>query len=264
MQKIIFTDLDGTLLNHCDYRFDDAKEALTRIGQHGYPLIIVSSKTAEEIKKLQNKLGLCEPFICENGAAILYPSQYEKLGNPAGETEGGYKKIVLGATYDELVSFLNTFKKPLGIRGFSDMDAEEIAEFTGLGLEGALFAKRRQYTEPFIIKDETLIDILIPEAERAGYSITRGGRFFHLKKAGSDKGVAVRRVLELFESYTGERVTSYALGDSDNDREMLEIVDIPLVVRKEDGSCLEGFPRCSKSPGSKGWNELVMGVVFDG
>lgn len=264
MQKIIFTDLDGTLLNHCDYRFDDATDALTQIGQNGYPLIIVSSKTAEEIKILQNKLGICEPFICENGAAIIYPSHYGKLGNPEGEIEHGYKKIVLGTLYDELVSFLNTFKKPLGIRGFSDMEAEEIAELTGLSLEGALFAKRREYTEPFVIKDETLIEILIPEAERAGYSITRGGRFFHLKKAGSDKGVAVRRVLELFEAHTGEKPVSYALGDSDNDREMLECVDVPLVVRKEDGSCLEGFSRCSKSPGSKGWNELVTGVVFDG
>lgn len=264
MQKIIFTDLDGTLLNHCDYRFDDAEEALTRIGQHGYPLIIVSSKTAEEIKILQKKLGICEPFICENGAAILYPNEYEKLGKAGGERENGYTKIVLGATYDELVSFLNTFKKPLGIRGFSDMDTEEIAELTGLGLEGALFAKRRQYTEPFIIKDETLIEILTPEAERAGYSITRGGRFYHLKKSGSDKGVAVRKVLELFGAYTGEKVTSYALGDSDNDREMLEVVDVPLVVRKEDGSCLKGFTHCSAHPGSKGWNELVTEVVFAG
>lgn len=264
MQKIIFTDLDGTLLNHCDYRFDDASEALQRIGEQAYPLIIVSSKTAEEIRILQKKLNISEPFICENGAAILYPDTYKKLGDAGHATDHGYKEIVLGATYDDLVAFLNPFKKALGIRGFSDMDAEEVAEVTGLDLEGALFAKRRHYTEPFIIKDEALIDILLPDAEKAGYSITRGGRFFHLKKAGSDKGVAVRKVLELFEAYAGEPVTSYALGDSDNDREMLDTVDVPLVVRKEDGSCLKGFSRCSEHPGSKGWNELVMEVVFDG
>jgi len=262
MQKIIFTDLDGTLLNHSDYRFDDAADALRRIGQHGYPLIIVSSKTAEEIKILQKKIGLCEPFICENGAAVVYPSAYTKLGAAGEETEHGYRRIVLGAAYDKLVAFLNPFKKPLGIRGFSDMDTEEVAELTGLGLESALFAKRRQYSEPFIIKNEALIEILLPEAERAGYSVTRGGRFFHLKKAGSDKGVAVKKVLDLFETHTGEKAISYALGDSDNDREMLEAVDVPLVVRKEDGSCMEGFSRCSKSPGSKGWNELVTEVVF--
>ena len=184
MQKIIFTDLDGTLLNHSDYRFDDAADALRRIGQHGYPLIIVSSKTAEEIKILQKKIGLCEPFICENGAAIVIPSAYKKLGKTPEETEHGYTRIVLGSAYKDLVAFLTPFKKPLGIRGFSDMDTEEVAQLTGLGLESALLAKRRQYTEPFIIKNEAFMDILTPEAVRAGYSITRGGRFFHQRQRG--------------------------------------------------------------------------------
>lgn len=263
MQKIIFTDLDGTLLNHSDYRFEDALEALGKIRQEHIPLIIVSSKTAEEIKIIQKKLAIKEPFICENGAAIYYPSAYPAFANAEGKEDNGFKKLILGAAYDDLVSFLTPFKKTLGIRGFSDMPPEEIAELTGLGLEGALFAKRRLYTEPFIIKDEKLLDILIPEADAAGYSVTRGGRFFHLKKAGSDKGVAVRRVVDLFKQDKAP-ITTYALGDSENDREMLECVDIPLVVRKEDGCCMEGFDRCSKNPGARGWNELVMGAVFGG
>jgi mannosyl-3-phosphoglycerate phosphatase len=253
--------LDGTLLNHGDYRFDDAQTALHAIRFHAYPLILVSSKTAEEIREFQRMLGLRDPFICENGGAVHYPKGYPGFdgGSDAGD---GFDALILGAKYRELTDFLAPFKKPLGIRGFADMDVAEIAERTGLSLQDALLAKKRRYTEPFVITDEKRLPLLIPEAHKAGLSITKGGRFYHLKKANSDKGVAVRAVTARFAAHLSYPPLTFALGDGENDREMLEAVETPLVVRRPDGSCLEGFSRCSEHPGAKGWNELIMGVLF--
>lgn len=265
MQTLIFTDLDGSLLNHGNYRFDGAKESLAAIRTEKIPLIIVSSKTAAEIGMIQKELGIHEPFICENGSAIHFPQDYDKLEilEEYGTREG-YNKLVLGASYGELTAFLARYKTPLGIRGFFDMEVEEVARRTGLYHARAALAKARQYTEPFIIQDENNLPALEEAARCAGYSITRGGRFFHLKKAGTDKGIAVTRTTRIFQEASPGPWRTLGLGDSDNDIEMLRSVDIPLVVRKEDGSCLKGFAVCSDSPGSAGWNQLVMGVLHGG
>lgn len=50
---LIFTDLDGTLLDHETYKFDEAKEMLDFIKQNDIPLIIVTSKTKDEVIELQ-------------------------------------------------------------------------------------------------------------------------------------------------------------------------------------------------------------------
>ena len=46
---IIFSDLDGTLLDHDDYRWQAADPALARLRAANIPLVLNSSKTVPEI-----------------------------------------------------------------------------------------------------------------------------------------------------------------------------------------------------------------------
>jgi len=73
MNILVFTDLDGSLLNHDDYSFEEARPALDRLRKAKIPLIFVTSKTCREVEPLQNRLGLREPFIVENGGGIFVP-----------------------------------------------------------------------------------------------------------------------------------------------------------------------------------------------
>ena len=73
---IIFTDLDGTLLDHHTYRFDAAVEALTELKFRSIPVILNTSKTAEESITLSIELDICHPVIVENGGAIVLPANY--------------------------------------------------------------------------------------------------------------------------------------------------------------------------------------------
>ena len=52
---IIFTDLDGSLLNHEDYSFQDAAPALERVRACNIPLIFTTSKTRKEIEEINGK-----------------------------------------------------------------------------------------------------------------------------------------------------------------------------------------------------------------
>ena len=68
---IVFTDLDGTLLDHESYGYAPALPLLSRLRAAGIPLILASSKTAAEIAPLRADLGFADcPAIVENGAGI--------------------------------------------------------------------------------------------------------------------------------------------------------------------------------------------------
>ena len=75
MPVLIFTDLDGTLLDHDTYSWDEAIPALNLCRRLDYPLIMVSSKTRAELDVLRQEIGLSSPFVSENGGGIFFPEE---------------------------------------------------------------------------------------------------------------------------------------------------------------------------------------------
>lgn len=261
MKRLIFTDLDGTFLNHHNYSFEESFEALQKIKEAGIPLIFTTSKTKAEVEYLQAKVGISEPFIVENGAALFIPDGYKGFDLSSLKHDDHLKVMVFGESYTKVLEFYRSHKDTFNIVGMSDMTDAEIGHLTGLSQRDVLLAKQRDFTEPFILKDETKLKALKKSAQRHGLKIIQGGRFYHIMSESQDKGIAVIKTIELFETLYQERVRSIALGDSQNDTAMLEQVDIPIVIQKYDGSYLEtDVPHIQKSSyqGSKGWNEMVM------
>ena len=70
---VIFSDLDGTLLDHNTYSFDAAKQALESIEDKEIPLILCTSKTRGEIEYYRELINNKHPFISENGGGIYIP-----------------------------------------------------------------------------------------------------------------------------------------------------------------------------------------------
>ena len=70
---IVFTDLDGSLLDGTTYSYEAATPALTALREQGIPLVLVSSKTRAEMEPLRQRLGHRDPFIVENGGAVFIP-----------------------------------------------------------------------------------------------------------------------------------------------------------------------------------------------
>ncbi|HHH20153.1 MAG TPA: HAD-IIB family hydrolase [Campylobacterales bacterium] len=261
MKSILFTDLDGTFLNHHDYRFDASHEALARIKELQIPLIFTTSKTKAEVERLQQQVGICEPFIVENGAALFIPQGYQNFLLSELQSYEDKKVLIFGETYDKILEFYRLYRDEFGMRGFSDMSESEVGEYTGLSATDALLSKQREFTEPFILSDESKIDELQRLAQCYELKITKGGRFYHLMGETQDKGIAVMDTVALFEKLYGQKVRSIALGDSDNDLPMLEGVDVPILIQKPNGSYLEtNLPKIQKSsyPGCQGWNEMVL------
>ncbi len=261
MKKLIFTDLDGTFLNHDDYSFSPALEALHYIKENHIPLIFTTSKTKAEVIRLQQKVGIIEPFITENGAALFIPQGYQGLELEGLETYDGYKVVIFGEEYSKVLAFYNRHKEEFSMKGFSDMSIDEIMQLTGFDYTNASLAKQRDFTEPFILKNTTLLLELEEFAETQGFKILQGGRFFHLVAKTQDKGVAVKMATELFEQLFHDKVVTFGFGDSKNDIAMFENVDNAINIQNHYGGYvstnLENIYKSSYQ-GSRGFNEMVL------
>ncbi len=238
MNLIIFTDLDGTLLD-INYSFREAMPALKLIKEKNIPLILCSSKTRVEIEHYRKKLKNTYPFISENGGGIFIPKDYFKINilklSFNIEEEKNYYLIRLGASYIDLKNALDELRSEgFDVNGFGDMSVREIAELTGLNISDAKMAKKRDFDEPFVFKgDKTSLRKLKRRIRHKDFNFTQG-RFFHIM-GNSDKGRAVEILKELYAKQNRKMITA-ALGDSPNDIEMLEKVDYPVAVKKYDGS----------------------------
>jgi mannosyl-3-phosphoglycerate phosphatase len=267
---VIFTDLDGTLLDNSTYSFEAAQPALELIRKKKIPLIICSSKTRAEIEKIRKMLGNSDPFISENGGGIFIPKDYFAFPFPFQQEKHDLKVIELGIRYEVVVKSLHRIRKTTGLalKGFSMMEAGEIARLCNLSYEDALLARQREYDEPFTIEGverESLrsVEKILQDAVREeGLSLTEGGRFFHLTGP-NDKGMAVRLLLDLFQCQRG-KVSSIALGDSHNDAPMLKVADLSILIQKEDGSFDEiemvNYLQ-SEAPGPEGWNRVILKIL---
>lgn len=261
---LIFTDLDGTLLNHHDYSFSAALNALELIAERKIPLVLATSKTFSEVVKLQTELGIREPFIVENGAGIFIPSTSALAKEDWHKDENEWIKVSQSKSYLESRLFLNTVKQKYGLRGFGDMELNEIIDLTGLQSDYAEDAMKRDFTEPFIIKDPLNIPELTQEANALGFDIVKGGRFFHLITLHQDKSTAMQSLRVLYEEYYQHSFVSLALGDSNNDFTMLEHADFGVLIPKFDGTYAPFVSKnLVKAPfsGPKGWNSCVLEIL---
>jgi mannosyl-3-phosphoglycerate phosphatase len=266
--RVVFTDLDGTLLDAETYSWAPARPALSRLRRQGIPLIFCTSKTRAEVEVLRRELDNRHPFIVENGGAIFVPRGYYPLGLPSAVSKEAYEVIEIGDPYPTLVAALQRASARSGcrVRGFHSLSAEDISELCGLTLENARLARRREYDEPFLVEEPERVPQLTACIEDEGKRWTRGGRFYHIT-GDNDKAEAVRQLTALYRqqaAQVGEPVTTIGLGDGLNDKEFLAVVDIPILVRSPQSAELQAavpHGRLTTRPGPEGWNQAILEVV---
>jgi mannosyl-3-phosphoglycerate phosphatase len=239
---VIFTDLDGTLLDADTYSYDAARSALERLREQAIPLVICTSKTRAEVEPLRGELEHAHPFIIENGGALYIPEGYFKTPLTRSSIRNGCHVIEFGVPYSRLREALRSIESQLGttLVGFGDMTKEEIVKLTGLALPEAERARQREYDEPFLIQGAGgSADQIREAAAHLGLTVIHGGRLHHLVGS-TDKGRACRVLIDLYRKERGEIVTA-GIGDSPNDLPMLEAVDRSFIVERKGGGYVEGI-----------------------
>ncbi len=260
---LVYTDLDGTLLDHDTYSFTPAVPALERLATLAVPVIPVTSKTLAELELLGAQLRLNGPCIAENGGLIAIPTGYFEADLPLPVKEQ-LRIEFLSPRYPEILALLTDLRREFSFEfdGFSDLSDSDVASLTGLSIENAQRARQRLCSEPLLWRDSvTAFNRFAQELVKRNYTLVQGGRFHHVLGQ-TDKARAMHRLGQYFVQAGFSDFTSIALGDSPNDTLMLQTADIAVVIRRKDGSWLpletSGKKVETRASGPQGWNDFFQ------
>jgi mannosyl-3-phosphoglycerate phosphatase len=265
LKPVIFTDLDGTLLELETYSYAKALPSINYLRKQGIPIVFCSAKTRAEQEVYRKELQIGDPFIVENGGAVFVSQGYFPFDFEYHKVKDDYQVIELGIPYQQIRRVLSQVRDDteVNFRGFGDMSAEEVASLTSLDLEAAERAKAREYDETLNLEgapDE--INRVLNAIKKIGLNYTSGGRYYDVTGP-NDKGKATRILIDLFSRKSGQ-IKTIAIGDSPNDLPMLSAVDIPVLVQKPGGTWEEiDIPRLHKVKGigPEGWARAVEEII---
>jgi mannosyl-3-phosphoglycerate phosphatase len=267
---IVFTDLDGTLLNTQDYRYDAAIPTLDRLKALGIPVIPVTSKTRAEVEVLRSAIGLRDPFVVENGSGIFIEAEDDRFPVETDQRIDGYRVVPLGTNYPEARDRVARLGQALGVTllGFGDLQPEDLYAITGLPIEDAKRAQARDFTEPFMVPSHLSRDVVAATAANLGFRVVVGDRFAHAIDPRSGKGIAVKTLIDLYQASRAQRsaqLTTIGLGNSPNDLEMLAVVSQPIIIPDKTGRVHPGLADrnwpIATQHGSAGWAEAIENLL---
>jgi mannosyl-3-phosphoglycerate phosphatase len=265
---LVVTDLDGTLLDDA-YRWDAASTALAALRSQGFPLILSSSKTLDEMMALAAELNTGAPLIAENGGLVAVPMGGHTKFPPFGdEVVGPYGIACSGLARTDILETAHRLRTEASyhFEGFSDWGVEEVCTATGLSATQASLALKRRATEPILWQDSaTRWNAFAAALHAAGIGTVKGGRFIHLS-GNINKAAGLERVLRLYQQIEPDTHWHVvALGDSPNDLEMLSAADTAVVIPnpRHPSGLAPAAPRVlhAPDPGPTGWNAAMLALL---
>ncbi len=246
---IIFSDLDGTLLEHDGTILPEVAHLVRELAQKEVRVVPVSSKTRREIRDWLTRLTIPGPGIFENGAGVLLGDSVEisPLARPAGELAGVLEKVCRESSIE--------------VRPLASISEQELESLTGLSPREQQDARSRDFSVPFLA-DPSQMPLLWDRLSKVSeLSLVRGGRFWHLMGRHQKSDFFTR-----VKNHCGAWGTSIGLGDAPNDIPILKSVDWPAVIPGARGlshELTQAFPEAfaAKEKAGRGWVESITRLL---
>ncbi len=246
-KKVLFFDLDGTLLNDDKTISPRTRAALEACVAKGHVFVISSGRAYSSIIKIVERLGLenCKPLISSfNGSQIYHLERKEMLHSTKLSTDIIAKIRDLAKTMGvHLQSYSDTHVLTESINKnvtfyceYVKNDYELLPDIAAEGLESykllAVDLDNRQLLDDFRIKVEEL-------CSKKVQCFFSNDWFLEILPYGTTKGTALKFVCD----YTGVDIKySYAFADAENDLPMLETAAYSTVL-------LNGIPAAKAAAG---------------
>ena len=251
----IFTDLDGSILNRENFKFDEIINFIKECDNEGIVIIPNSSKTKIEIQNFCFDINLNLPFISENGSAI-HNVNLLNFDLPS--------EIILSRKKEEIINIFNqniSKRHKVKCKFVQDMALCEQIKVLGLSAGKIKDALNRSYSYPLIftgnIEDKLELSKNISDL---GLKLHEGDRLLNLGDKVA-KGTAMKKFVSLMNI---KNILTIAVGDSKNDIDMLDASDFPCLVYNKltqlnDIDTERYFISNSEAP--LGWAEVVKRVL---
>jgi mannosyl-3-phosphoglycerate phosphatase len=274
-RHLIFTALEGALVDTHSDSFEDAEEALSELDRRKIALVLLTSRTREEIDPIRRKMGHNHPFVTENGGGIFFPDGYFSLRIPDSVRVARYLSVAQGRPYAEVCEALDDIAEEcaVGVAGFHHMSLREVADNTGLRPKDAELARAREFDEPFYFTsaDDKSIARFVETARKRGFDTRRGPTFWHFS-AKCDAARAVRSLAQLFREATHIKLRLVGIGGGEVDLPWLRAMDHAVLLPdpREAGEPSEHPQETSgrtksivmgEAPGAAGWNKAILDII---
>jgi mannosyl-3-phosphoglycerate phosphatase len=274
-RHLIFTALEGALVDPRTGSFAGAEEALSELEQQKIAFILLTTRTREEIDPIRRKMGHNHPFITENGGGIFFPDGYFSLRIPGSVRTARYLSITQGRPYAEVCEALDDIAEEtaVGVAGFHHMSLREIADNTGLRPRSAELARAREFDEPFYFTsaDDKAIARFVKAARERGFDTRRGRTFWHLS-SGCDTARAVRTLSQLFREAAHIKLSLVGIGGGKQDLRWLSAVDHAVLLPEsrestkpsEQPEATAGRTKAivmGDMPGAAGWSKTILDII---
>jgi mannosyl-3-phosphoglycerate phosphatase len=264
---LVFSDIDGTLLNRERGDFEPAREILQQLEHLDVPVILATSRTVGQTLHLRREMSNHHPFIIENGGAICVPEGYfpEAIGTPYN---GYLRTQILGLEHEEIVRRLRELKQDFDFRNLADMDDRQITHTVNLSAKELAAARARLASEWVLWRgNDEARQRFLRRLERSGLHAIGSGDLLHITGE-TDKAFAMAALRAHYQRHaTGQRFTVIALGDGPNDLEMLRTADIGVVLPRGDGSYIAPTTaphiRHAAQAGPAGWRDAMLGIMHE-
>ena len=262
---LIFTDLDGTLLDHENYSYGNNKKLISRIVSNQNEIIFNTSKTFSETTNLLKELNLTNmPFSTENGAVLYFPKNRFKK-NKNSSDYGRYWKIRIAKLSSKIwYKFLLKKQKTFKFLIAQDLPIKDLKKYTNLINTSKML--NREASQLIIWKDSFLNlkkfknDL---KSEKDGVLI-QGSRFMQISSI-CNKRIAKKLISHIYDIQFHDKYSknTIALGDSKNDIDMLNSATHACLIKNPSGV----FPKLrsnkkniykSSKLAPNGWSQLII------
>ncbi len=234
--RLIFSDVDGTILPRGGEISERTRRAIQACGKHGVPFVICSGRWYVAAVKIAQDLGLTDGYmVVANGGAVVRMdgSIVHEWLTPTDVARRAYEimrkyDVMMNAFVRNAVYRVNTqasTRKKRGLDGYLGNDYhivnDDWAAFETFGLVNPY--KLEAYGD-----DVEAVGKLKKELLEAGYSVSSGYTDnMEIMLGGYGKGTALKWLME----HLGvSREETMAFGDNTNDQTMLDAVGWPCAV----------------------------------
>ena len=263
---LVFTDLDSSFLNKNDFSFSNNLNITKQLINDGHFVVFNTSKTFIELENFFQKESFNLPFICENGGGIYAPKKYF---NNSSKIKNEYNIIFESKKIKKKInSIKNEIAKIYGkyLTFFNDLDDADKVNLSGLSINEIKLAKEREFSELIIWQSNSEnLQKFREYLESHNLTIIKGGRFHHISNNINKGDAMLRLVNEYKKHYSSKNFITIAIGDSDNDLEMLNCADYPCIVKSSDNqNFVENIKSdnlfISNKKAPDGWSECIKQV----
>ncbi len=255
---LIFTDLDGSLLDKETFKFDVINDYFKELVRNGIIIIPNSSKSQAELLDFNEQNNLDLSFIAENGSSIhgLNKIHYNLPD-----------KIIISRTINEI---RNVYEENISLdfknktTHILELEIEVQQKILGLPLDKIKLAIKRDHSLPIKfngteIEKNEFTKIL----KNSGLTIQTGGRVMNVCD-NVNKSIAMSKALQLIKKQLDDEIITIGVGDNENDIEMIKQTDYPCLVKNDNfDSSLINIDNLIKSsePSPLGWADVIKTAI---